>query len=900
MAELSKPARDVLRMIVDLGSGYLKVAAQISRNGQPFEEIAPERIPLKAGTGRYELEQVLVIDGETLICGESEVKKWEARNPDQHHRVIESPKLCLCRKYRDSPTARRVWTALGAKPGDLTAIQNLFADQLEWCRQTVFAHYRTDHTSSIHPRTDWDNVGVETIITVPCNWDDEARGIIRNAAYQASVHDYDKINIAYEPVCAAASDMEAMRKANDIQYGDKVLFMDLGKSTVDLSPVEMRERANSEPQSQFHLAGKPFGDDAGAQDVNEAAWLYIQSHSSVLDFGGNLDGTRDRLGNLDESDFYRRFNNTFERVKRHFQNDEDYHITISARHGWQHRRDVQGRPCQAVFLITLSRDEMERLYRAWLERLVQITAQYLEREDHNECRIVMLTGMSRGNEYVTEYLHKAIAKFGRVMYISKSDSPVTMGGLLQYPKHATACRPTGFFYATRSEIWQPSLPEHRDATHFSAQSVRKRGLTRQKPKWEAHPKSEVSVVDEFSGETELLDRLAKLMSILPGTAPIARAVPMVFNVDAGSPARLTFCIYQSFVEQPEHSPLRAPNGSVDPCFARWPLQFVDIPDSQSLRNIGFVAQQGSDNTSYFVLSGIVEMWAGQDRLEVRLRLLKPGTEFQYDKQAARRGLNDELLPVKNNSIFFDQTRELWHEDRAHTVLNGHGQHTLPTGSTAIVPLPPPVPSRRRQRKSQKRGLSTSQRSSKRNLTYWDGDCDDEEVLPRRSEVKRKKSSPSLARRPITLTLSSTRTPRVLTSKTQGTTATSPNVAGSTATRLSRGRSSRLTTPPGEESSPPANRSNNSPNRDFEAAERLRIMGTLGLPPTTDVDKVVSVWRMLGLGRDPSSIQEMKERAVSYMAQEIERLPAYDGEPGLMLSPKGNAGPGHRDVNGAHN
>ncbi|KAK5686497.1 hypothetical protein LTS10_002616 [Elasticomyces elasticus] len=898
MANLFEPAREVLRMIVDLGSGYLKIAAQISRNGQPFEEIPPERIPLKAGTSLYELEQVLVFDGETLICGESEVKKWEARNPDKHDKIIESPKLCLCRKYRDSETAKRVWVALGAKHGDMTAIVNLFADQLEWCRETVFAHYRTGHTSSIHPRTSWDDIAVETVITVPCNWDDEARGIIRNAAFQAIVHDYDKINIAYEPVCAAASDMEVMRKANDIKYNDKVLFLDLGKSTVDLGPVQMREGATNGLQLQFHLAGKPYGEDAGAQDVNETAWKHVQSHPNVLDFGGDLEGVCDRLGNMEKSDFYRRFNNTFERVKRHFPNDEEYHITISARHGWQHRRDTQGRPCQAVYLVTLTREEMETIYRTWLDRLVDIITQYFEREgqDQDDCRVVMLTGMSKGNEYVTGYLHRALVLLGRTMYISKSDSPVTIGGLPQYPKHAPAARPAGYFYSVRSELWQPRLPEHKDAIDFNAEPARKKGFTRKKPQWKAEPHPNLSVVDEITGEPELLDRLANLMSILPGAEPDTKAVPMEFHVDVGGQGRLALCVYHCYEEQREHGPLRNNDGAVKPCFAQWPLQFVDLPDSIALRRIGFVPRKSTGDASYFVISGIVNMLASHDRLEIRVRLLKPDIDFKYARRASSTAMSEQLMPVRKDDIFFDQIRDLWHEDRAHTVLNGHGQHTLPTGPTTVVPLPRTAQGRPRIRKRKRRQSFTTTASGKHTLPLHqvDEDYDDEEVLPYSREVKSMKSTPIVRsvnknkhRTLVTTQGSASQASGILRMSSEAPSDSSDGIAA----RVSGRRRNQPQTRPHKEKANVVAPTGHGSRQDFEVAERLRIMNRLGLPFTAELDKVVRVWRMLRLSRDPTGLQELRERAVRYVTQDriTQEGPAMRGTPKMSQSPEGIIG-----------
>ncbi|TKA71811.1 hypothetical protein B0A55_06917 [Friedmanniomyces simplex] len=252
--------QDVLRMIIDNGSGYRKVAAQHALADRPFGDLDIEDIPLKPG--RKQLEQVFVLDGHTLLCGANKVRTWAARHPDQLHRIIQSYKRCLCPKYMNTAAATRVWTALDAKPGDLAAIQDLVAAHLRRIREAVIAFYRDRHPKSTrYPREYWDNNRIEAITTVSCNWDHEACVIVRNAALAGGFYNMD---VAHEPICAAASDMDRMRGLGDIEYGEEVCFADIVKPTFDVATVRMTESVSDGARPQFDLVGNLIGDDAGA------------------------------------------------------------------------------------------------------------------------------------------------------------------------------------------------------------------------------------------------------------------------------------------------------------------------------------------------------------------------------------------------------------------------------------------------------------------------------------------------------------------------------------------------------------------------------------------------------------------------------------------------------------
>lgn len=341
MATLSKAARpieevrttDVLRMILDYGGGYLKVAAQHVLAGRAPEDVAIDIVALKPG--HKQLEQILVLDGNKLWCGAREVKAWAVQNPDDLHKIIESPKLCLCSDYKDTPTARRVWIALDAEHGDLIAVQKLFTKHFRCIREATIEAIRRQPRSMAFPQAYWDSVVIESMITVPGNWDGEACGIFRTAASLAGL---PFIDITLEPICAAAEDME--RVLGNVECGTPVVFADIGKATLDIATVMKMLSAGGKTRPILDIIGTPLTRDVGAQTLQDAALDYVATHPAIMRWGG-LAATRQRLGGMSEADFARRFSDEFEIRKKAFPDDPQYTITVTAKTGWQ---ELHGQP----------------------------------------------------------------------------------------------------------------------------------------------------------------------------------------------------------------------------------------------------------------------------------------------------------------------------------------------------------------------------------------------------------------------------------------------------------------------------------------------------------------------------------------------------------------------------
>ncbi|KAK5737164.1 hypothetical protein LTR17_006947 [Elasticomyces elasticus] len=250
MAVLSKPARrDVIRVVNDWGTGFVKVGAQYVREGQRFEEVDIDDIPLQPGHYR-QLEQIMVLDGDNFVCGKSQI---------------------------------------------------LLTKHFSWILKAVMRFYREQHISGMNQDTDHDKAQVQLVNTVPCNWDDEACIVIRNAACEAKLHDDDTFEVVPEPICAAAYDLTRMIAQGHVKYGDLVCFFDIGKGTADIATVCMSELAEPSPsgaRKKLVIVGKtPSHDEGGAQVVNDLAWKYVESPSRrFFRRWGSLKATCAKLG----------------------------------------------------------------------------------------------------------------------------------------------------------------------------------------------------------------------------------------------------------------------------------------------------------------------------------------------------------------------------------------------------------------------------------------------------------------------------------------------------------------------------------------------------------------------------------------------------------------------------
>ena len=157
------------------------------------------------------------------------------------------------------------------------------------------------------------------------------------------------------------------------------------------------------------------------------------------------------------------------------------------------------------------------------------------------------------------------------------------------------------------------------------------------------------------------DRVISLLVHLPGRDVEAPLVPIDVHVDANSPGRLTLKIfyYDGKRRIKLHSALKK-NGRLWQSLKEWPLQYVDLPDSEHFERHGYRKEKRDGWEFYTILSLVQAIGTATDR-RIRLRMLTADETIQCDTE-----IEVDAHDLEYRTIF-DQTTELWHSERAHTI-----------------------------------------------------------------------------------------------------------------------------------------------------------------------------------------------------------------------------------------
>ena len=209
-------SRDYVRVLIDYGSGRLKISVQFVRAGVSPHTV--EILDVEFEGSRSEMEQIMVMDDvRGLITGKIETQQWI----EQHEcadAAIFLWKLCLSHEHQDSAYVAQVYDAIGAEFGDIGAIEELMVQHFKVIRRHIIDFLRGeasgyhcgDHTHARRCKCHLpDDIQMEATVTIPVAWNNQARGIMIDSATAAG---FFNIRLQYEPICAAAADLPKMRQ----------------------------------------------------------------------------------------------------------------------------------------------------------------------------------------------------------------------------------------------------------------------------------------------------------------------------------------------------------------------------------------------------------------------------------------------------------------------------------------------------------------------------------------------------------------------------------------------------------------------------------------------------------------------------------------------------------------
>lgn len=209
---------DYLRIVIDDGSGRLKVAGQHIPAGATPSKLEVDVVCMQAGCSTLDQKFLIAKDSRgqsRLLQGDIEVTNWVNNHPEYEHSVIEGHKLVLFDEYKDLPASRGFFQAIESRHGDMGNVQEFTALRYKIIRDGVISFYK-DHSAKglDRDREYWDNIAIEVMITVPALWGAQACSILKSAAADAG---FSSINLRLEPLCAAALNMQKHIEAGRIQ-----------------------------------------------------------------------------------------------------------------------------------------------------------------------------------------------------------------------------------------------------------------------------------------------------------------------------------------------------------------------------------------------------------------------------------------------------------------------------------------------------------------------------------------------------------------------------------------------------------------------------------------------------------------------------------------------------------
>ncbi|KXT16949.1 hypothetical protein AC579_7424 [Pseudocercospora musae] len=664
-------SRHFVRTLIDYGSGRLKIAVQFVRAGQSVHET--EILNVEFEGSRTEMEQVMVMDdARGLVTGKIETQQWI-----EEYQCAEAAiflwKLCLSPEYEDSALVARVYRAIGAEFGDITAIEELICDHLKVIRQQILHFLRTQATG-YHCGVDShtrgckchipDNIQIESTITIPVAWNSAARGIMIDAATAAG---FSNIRLQYEPLCAAASDLPKMRQQKVIKDDDLVCCADGGHGTMDLVTIHTRRCAHSANRFEIEVVGKPTGDLAGAQNVELQALHYIVRSCPEIRKYGDLSNACAMLGNLSVGDFLRQLYEQIAYLKEQDPIPARNTIVITGAAG---SADVG---CISELSISIDRERMISFIMQWAQLAYAVIAEHLRQPVNRNCHVVLLSGGISKCRLVIEYMKKKLMEDFAIedVWCSKSTNPVARGGLIQYPQNEPDRLPTGSIFLVRDEEWDPAVhkqgtvwvqvwaheqegkiyagneqskrscpeaaldfAEWKDVagTKFSGRKADANDIKALKHTG-SDPLPDPTWVSRCEHDPSLFlatDRLMPIMSRSDNAMTASEPMPWIALIDASIPTRLGGLRFSMYYSKPgqavaKHSPLRDSQGSIRKQLELFPPKYIKLPD---LARQGFRVKQ-LRGTPHYECRCIVSTDIAEGSLKLRVKVLAPDQSYIY-------------------------------------------------------------------------------------------------------------------------------------------------------------------------------------------------------------------------------------------------------------------------------
>lgn len=375
------PPNDLLIIGFDFGTGSSRTTAKHVHGIHTRESAVIQQIYLKPDQD-LAIRQILnLLEDGNVIYGNIDVNKAVQRYPSLRARTMRRIKLSLHPGFEGLPDVIHTLETIFAEK-DRAARQDLFEDFLRALFNDVRAAFKRQPLNAGQSDSYWDAIPLEVHISVPALWNDEQRGIIRNAAQRAakacgrSCRD-PRIDLHEEALCVATYFLSRNLSA---KVGSIYIFVDVGDGTLDITTVQVVRAHSLSAPMQLRRLGLCSGSAAGAHMVNAEAETWIIKRYGELE----VDRKCRQLG-ISRHELSRQLWQEIDKLKRDIDNS-DSGDTQSARIRSKHGR--MGPGLLHEWTIDFPDEAIAQWYDTWTTAADQLLQEHL----------VALTAEQRAND----------------------------------------------------------------------------------------------------------------------------------------------------------------------------------------------------------------------------------------------------------------------------------------------------------------------------------------------------------------------------------------------------------------------------------------------------------------------------------------------------------------------
>ena len=645
----------ILRLGTDLGTGHLSVDGQHVQGG-PLLNHFPLRF--KNRYGGTSVKQIAIHqEGQDspVIYGFDDVTNAVRCYPGLRDKEIERFKLSLHPEFAGLSEVQHAINVLEAQE-DRGPIQDFMSDFFQTFLQDVRIFYMRYHHAGMDEAY-WKSIPIELQISVPATWDDDARGIIRNAAKYGGAW---RAELREESLCVATAYLVSMVEERSIKAGECLLLIDCGQGTLDIATVKLSRKPHEQELMQLERVGVCSGNSAGSHEVNTAAekWLRLGNCMEVQARG--FKETCRQLG-MSERQFLRAYSDEIDKVKVDIDRQTVFDLRVHSLHG----KVMPGSLSQLT--ISIPRTTFMEWYKTWTDPAVGLLERHLSTQSGHtpgQYAWALFTGGGANSPHFCREMEKVLSKYSILVGNPRPViSPCSSGALLQHFFQDDGLPPNAYFHICQTEDYDKYKHLGAVGHKLKRRSEFVRGLE------VVHDR--VVTIGQSSNQQQFTSK---------------GLFKQEFHVDALRPGRVHVDLFWSEKYLRAHSALKDAHGKHVDGVRKYPLMYIDVVD---LTNHGFELHDddGNGDNPYYVVQAFVHMESTRDSLLLTLYLMQWG--FLLPTKAVKNEVTDgyDVQPFDDSYVLQQHTEEVWRKDCSHFVTSNtvSRPHSQPTRQGGAMP-----------------------------------------------------------------------------------------------------------------------------------------------------------------------------------------------------------------------